>query len=473
VSNPNNRPITRRTFLKLAGAGLAAASTGSLLQGCVVAPVPQAAPSAGGEAAPTTVAAAGEGKELVMWWWGEQEAAGLENWLKESLALFKEQTGIVINPTLESNDTLVPAFQTASAAGNPPDIQYFWNGIYHMESVWLGYIEPLNGLIPDDVLAASNATSLSVFQSKQYRVGWYAASPCWIYNKEMFEQAGLNPDEPPTTWEGLLDACDKLKSAGFTPILAGLKDGPWGEWYMGHGLAPNLDSPAEALKLFAGELDWREARHYEHWSKLAQLWQAGYFNEDMNSIDLYPGIELFGAGKGAMTAVVVPIIAEQAKRLGIEKVGVMVFPAGGQGQMNGKPMADTQGWGISAQSKYKQEAADFLVFLQNEERIKTLWEQVRALPVNKSWDGSQIEEPLWQEVWSKFVKNDEAIPYISNLMPTLFWTDAMFVNSQKIIAGEFTGEQAGDLAQTVSEKWRAQNPDLLEKYIIWAEDLYL
>ena len=27
-------------------------------------------------------------------------------------------------------------------------------------------------------------------------------------------------------------------------------------------------------------------------------------------------------------------------------------------------------------------------------------------------------------------------------MPGVFWTDAMFVNSQKIITGEFTGEQA-------------------------------
>jgi hypothetical protein len=58
-------------------------------------------------------------------------------------------------------------------------------------------------------------------------------------------------------------------------------------------------------------------------------------------------------------------------------------------------------------------------------------------------------------------------------MPTLFWTDAMFVNSQKIIAGEYTGEQAGENAQAVSEKWREQNPDLLEHYTIWAKDLAL
>ena len=56
-------------------------------------------------------------------------------------------------------------------------------------------------------------------------------------------------------------------------------------------------------------------------------------------------------------------------------------------------------------------------------------------------------------------------------MPTLFWTDAMFVNSQKILAGEMTGEEAGQNAQDVSEKWVKQNPDMVENYKTWAKDL--
>jgi hypothetical protein len=60
---------------------------------------------------------------------------------------------------------------------------------------------------------------------------------------------------------------------------------------------------------------------------------------------------------------------------------------------------------------------------------------------------------------------------MGDLMPTLFWTDAMFVNAQKIISGEYTGEQAGNNAYAVTQKWREQNPDELEKYKIWAKDL--
>ena len=136
----------------------------------------------------------------------------------------------------------------------------------------------------------------------------------------------------PQTWDDLLTACDKLKSANFTPIVGGLKDGPWGEWYMGHGLTQNLDSPSEALDLFAANLDWREPKYWEHWAKLEELWKAGFINNDMNSIDLYPGIDLFGAGKGAMTAIAMALVPGPAEDVGRGKSGGHGLPRFWEGQ---------------------------------------------------------------------------------------------------------------------------------------------
>ncbi len=462
MSNQINRKYSRRDFLKSTGTGLAAAGLGSLLQACGISTSAPTAPTAG----------VPSGKTLKMSWWGEQEAPGLEAWLKDSIAKYNQQSGNTIQPTLQDTSVVISEFQIASAANSAPDLQYFWNGIYHMESVWLGYIEPLNGLIPDTLLKDSNATVLSVYQGKQYRLGWYAVPLLWVYNKDMFDKAGLNPDTPPKTWDELLNACDKLKSNGFTPISGGLKDGPWGEWYMGHSLGQNLDSPAEALNLFAGSLDWREPKYWEHWTKLEELWKAGYINDDMNSIDLYPGIDLFGVGKSAMTQIVGPLIPAQQKALGEQQVGAMVFPVFGKGKMAGKPIADAQGLGISSQSKNKDVAADFLKFLHSEERVNAIWDQVKQFPTDSTWDGSVVTDPTLKDVWQNWM-HGENVPYISNLMPTLFWTDAMFVNSQKIISGEFTGEQAGENARDVAEKWREQNPDFVKKYTIWANDLEL
>ena len=481
-----NRPFSRRDFLKLGGLGLAAGSMAPLLQSC--APKPTAVPPPAATEAPpvateapvatmapvATTAPVTKGETLKFWWWGETEAPGLEKWLTETIAQFKTQTGNTIEPTLQDTAVVVSEFQTASAANNAPDIQFLWNGIYHMESVWLGYLDPMDGLIPAEEIKATNPTKLSVFDGKTYRMGWYSCGPLWLYNKEMFSKVGLNADEPPKTYDELLNACDKLKAGGITPIGAGLKDGPWGEWFMGHGLGQNLDSPADAINLFIGSLDWREPRYYEHWSKVEELWKKGFFNNDMNSIDLYPGIDLFGAGKAAMTAIVTPLAASQAKALGSSvKVGAMVFPVFGKGKMAGKPISDCQGLGISSQSKFKPIAAEFLRFTHTPERVKAFWETTHALPMDNSFDVNLITDPLLKAIWQQWVGGPDTVPYISNLMPVLFWTDAMFVNSQKIIAGEWTGEQAGQNAYEVTKKWVEQNPDMVEKYSKWAKDLAL
>ena len=105
-----------------------------------------------------------------MWWWGEQELPGLQGFVDDSV---KNYTAATVKPMLQDTAVVISQFQTAAAAGSAPDIQYLWNGIYHMESVWLGYLSPLDGLFSDDVLKASKPTLLSQFGGKTYRMGWY------------------------------------------------------------------------------------------------------------------------------------------------------------------------------------------------------------------------------------------------------------------------------------------------------------
>src|SRR5215475_11986323 len=134
---------------------------------------------------------------LDMWWWGEQELPGLQAFVDDSV---KNYSAATVKTMLQDTAVVISQFQTAAAAGNAPDIQYLWNGIYHMESVWLGYLAPLSGLVNDDVLKASQPTLLSHYDGKIYRMGWYPLPMIWCYNKDLFDKAGLNADQPPKTW---------------------------------------------------------------------------------------------------------------------------------------------------------------------------------------------------------------------------------------------------------------------------------
>jgi hypothetical protein len=61
--------------------------------------------------------------------------------------------------------------------------------------------------------------------------------------------------------------------------------------------------------------------------------------------------------------------------------------------------------------------------------------------------------------------------YIADLMPGLFWTDAMFVISQKILGGNMKGSESGDYAAKITQKWKKQNPDAVKHYTTWGKDL--
>ena len=403
---------------------------------------------------------------LNMWWWGEQELPGLQAFVDDSVANYKAAT---VKPMLQDTAVVISQFQTAAAAGEAPDIQYLWNGIYHMESVWLGYVKPLNGLVKDDIIEASNPTLLSRFDGNVYRLGWYPLPMVWIYNKDLFEKAGLDPESPPQTWDELLAACEKLKAAGIAPLGGGNQDGYWGEWYTGHGLAQNVDSAGEVVDLFTGARDFNDPKYHEHWVKLEELKNAGFLNPEMMSTELYPGIDLIVAGKVAMGLSIGSRLPADSKSTN-GRIGVMSMPVYGKGKMAGKPILDTQGIGISTNSKNPEAAAAFLEYLQSPERLNAFYAKTGWLPANKTFDISVIEDASVKTMWQRWGLG-ENIPYLGNLVPGQFYEQALLPSAQQVIEGKITGAQAGELASNVAKEWREFNPDVVDNYKKWAVDL--
>ena len=404
--------------------------------------------------------------ELNMWWWGEQELPGLQAFVDEAA---KSYTAATVKPMLQDTAVVISQFQTAAAAGESPDIQFLWNGIYHMESVWLGYLQPLNGLVSDEIIKASSPTLLSNFGGKTYRLGWYPLPMIWIYNKDLYDKAGLDADKAPATWDEFLAACEKLKSAGIAPVGGGIQDGYWGEWYFGHALGQNVDSAGEVIGLFTGERDFREPKYHEHWVKLEELKKAGFLNPEMSSTELYPGIDLIVAGKVAAGLSVgsrVPADSKATKG----RIGTMVMPVYGKGKLAGQPIFDSQGLGMPAKAKDPKAAAAFLEYLQSPEQLKALHEKTGWIPANTNFDISVIEDPVVRDMWQRWGLSPN-IPYLSNLVPGQFYEQALLPTAQQVVEGKITGEQAGELAYNIAKEWRDFNPDIVENYKKWSADL--
>lgn len=407
-----------------------------------------------------------ETPEMKLWWWGEQELPGLKAFVDQAVASFDAAK---VTTTLEDTAVVISQFQTAAAAKTAPDMQYFWNGIYVMESVWLGYVAPVNGLVSDTVIKNSTPTLLSGFDKNIYRVGWYPIPMVWYYNKNVFEKAGLDPEAPPKTWADFLTACDKIKSIGVAPVGGGAQDGYFGEWWLAHGLAQSIDSPGEALDLFIGTRDFRDPKYHEFWVKLEELKKAGYLNDGISSLELYPGIDEIVAGRIGMGLAVGTRLPADSKTTK-DRIGVMTMPVFGKGKMAGKPILDVQGLGISSAAANPKLAAAFLEHLHAPEMLAAFWKATSWMPSDTGFDASVITSAPVANLWKTWALS-ENIPHVANLTPGQFYSDAMVPASQKIVNGEMTGAQAGDLAASVAQDWRNFNPDLLANYQKWAADL--
>ena len=140
----------------------------------------------------------------------------------------------------------------------------------------------------------------------------------------------------------------------------------------------------------------------------------------------------------------------------------MVMPKFGNGSLAGMPISDSQGFGIPTKGKNHESRGAAA-------RVHALAgagggdvDHLQADPGQHDFDGARSTSRSSRTVHENWIAADHD-EYIADLMPTKFWTDAMFVASQKILAGSMTGAEAGDLAAKVTETWKKQNPDMVEQ----------
>jgi ABC-type glycerol-3-phosphate transport system substrate-binding protein len=408
---------------------------------------------------------------LIFWWWGEQEVVGMTDWIEDSIAKFEEKNPhITVEPTLQATDVVLTQFPTAAASGGGPDLLFRWNGIYHLPWVWLGYLEPLENVIPKAQLDTMNVDKVSYYEGKTYSVGWYTYSNVWALNKDLYKKAGLKPD-PPVTWDELLANCKVLKDAGILPISLGYKDLFVGEWTLAFTIQQGMDSFQDLADLATGKQSWADYRYWKGWEAYLDLFEKGYLNKDMLSLDISQGMDLFLSGEAAMSMVPTGLIPSMEDLLGDGVADIFPTPIFGEGNWAGKSPIITNGLAISANSKHKKESAEFLTFLHSDERMNALYNDLNAFPANKNFDWSKVNKALDRKIGSTVINAPDPIPWVSELIPPNVMNDIGYGIFQMVFTGELTPEQLGQKAQESMENWKEEDPEMVENYINWLSNI--
>jgi len=410
--------------------------------------------------------AKGEQKKIVIWYWGEQEAPGAQAWLEETAEKYSsENPGISFELVLQSTDNLVPAFKTAAAAKQGPDIQYFWGGIWTLEDAWAGSLSPISDLIPESEYSHYISNVEREFDGKLWGMGWYLSGNSMAYRKDLFTKAGLDPEKDYSQWDDFLMACEKLKAVGITPIAGGVKDGWFGGWIWQLMGKQGLDSAEDFKKASTGEYKFTDKCFSDWWMKLNELIEKGYWNNDINSLDYQQGQDLFVRGDAAMIFGNDTFYPGWIEKIGNENFGVMKIPVWGKGDLAESYTVTAQGLGITSWSKYKKEAADFLMYMHTPGRLDAWWSYTGVFPADDRFDSSKITSPQMKKVFTWIQENPG--PNLENFVPSILDEQAHFVGVQQIFAGEKTPAECASLQEEIIAKWRKENPESLQDFKSW------
>ncbi|MCY3022096.1 MAG: ABC transporter substrate-binding protein [Planctomycetota bacterium] len=139
----------------------------------------------------------------------------------------------------------------AIAGGQPPDLAGFWSGNTHVFAD-MGALMPLDEFIERDhfdmdkyIDVYRRSCTYRAAGDTQERVWCLVTTPASValhWNKEMFKEAGLDPEQPPRTIQELMeynrkltkrDDKGKIIQMGFLPIEPGWWNWAWGYWFGG------------------------------------------------------------------------------------------------------------------------------------------------------------------------------------------------------------------------------------------------
>ncbi|MGP4021439.1 ABC transporter substrate-binding protein [Saccharopolyspora sp. 5N708] len=375
--------------------GGAALAAGSLLSACDT---------------PGGPVASGKTKIRVWTWYTQQR----EQWPQLIDEFQRAHPNIVVeNRLFGSTDSYLPALQAMVSAGNPPDI--FGPHVLAVEYGKAGVTADLRAELGSDFVSGFFPSTNEAFADggKQYALGWMAQTFGLLYDPEIFRQAGA---DVPETWDELVETAGRIRtatnkqalvvrnnpgSAGldfFLPLIAQVTDDP--------GLVIDLDQRR-------GGARWDSAPVIEALRKVETLLRTETIAPNGNALKEEAAQRMLYTGAAAMLFAgswVPQDLQLAAPPEFVQRYRVMPVPAWAPGRRHWTANQCGAALAVSAVSKNKQAALEFLNFAYQPQRYARIMNQSTSMPSTRL-AAEQVADPLLKQMTSWLVNGDGA-PHI-------------------------------------------------------------
>jgi ABC-type glycerol-3-phosphate transport system substrate-binding protein len=405
---------------------------------------------------------------LTYWYWAESDAPGANNWLKKEVALYeKAHPKVKVNVVLQSTDTLTSAFTTASQTKSGPDIATQWATLPTLTPAWAGATVPISDYVKKSEWQNWISTSENMWEGKLWAMPQYLIGIPFVWNKQLFKKAGLNPNVGPKTWKDFLADAKKLKAAGITPFGLGNKDGYGGAWFFSLIGKQNLNSINELKDAMIGKQDFAAPKFSGFYQALADLKKKGYLNSDVASIDFGQGFQLFGQKKVAMSWGTDGNVAQWEQQVGAKNMGVGPIPIWGHGKLaTSYDVTQSSDAFITKWSKHPQAAAQFLMFLHSPQALRAWYKATGVFPADKRFPGSLVTDPIAKQLL-KLDRSPVSV-WPENFVPPQVDQNADLAGGEMITSGSGSPADVVKLWKSQLGQWKSQHPDEFRSYSKWA-----
>lgn len=403
----------------------------------------------------TGVASVAQGQDTVtINWWHiqtiEEQGAVWEQVAEDYMAV---HPNVEIEMTVLENEAFKSRIVTVMQAGDPPDLFQAWGGGTLWEFADAGMLRDISPELDADDGAWRNSFSaqaaLELFgkDGEYYGVPWNWGAVGMFYNKALFEQAGLDPENPPATWEEFLAAVQALKDAGITPIALGESEKWTGHFWWVY-LAIRTGGEEAFLAAYNRDGAFTDEPFVE----------AGEYLQELIALDPFPE-GFMGLGYGDQAGIMGDGMA------GMELMGQWAPGSwAGLSESGGEGIGDNAGWfpfpavgedshegvlgggdGFAVGRDAPDEAVDFLRYLTSPEvQRMTFW----AVPTVAEAEDMLADDPVMMQI----LEARNTSPY-SQLYYDQFLPPAVGEAVNDAVAGLFAGEYSPqDVAEIIEDE---------------------
>jgi putative chitobiose transport system substrate-binding protein len=319
--------------------------------------------------APTT-----EKKQVTLDFWTISLSPNFDDYIKGRIKVFEDQNpNIKVKWTDLPYDAMENKLLTSIAGGKSPDVVNLNTGMALTLAAKNALVDLNKEATPEQRSIyfpdLYNSTSIG---SSAYAFPWYFGLSVFAYNKKIYEQAGLDPNKPPKTWEEMRQQAVTIKQ----------KTGKY-------GFVPNYNPPADLY--FSGVpiisedkkkiiVNTPEALAWAKWNK--KLFDDGVVPKESLAADANYSTDKYQAGQIATLvtgAQFLNRVKTNAKDV-YDNTLVAQMPALKEG---GKYQAGLMNVVVPTMSKNHQEAIAFANFITNDESQLAFCKIVNILPSTK------------------------------------------------------------------------------------------